>query len=61
MLVGVHYATKVGCIQIGVQKTCSGWGLIAGKPVEEELEMVWAWLYDQDLLMDQNGKELPLE
>ena len=23
--------------------------------------MVWAWLHDQDLMMDYNGKELPLE
>ena len=29
--------------------------------VEEELEMVWTWLYDQDLLDNPNGKELPLE
>ena len=28
---------------------------------EEELEMVWAWLHDQNLLDDPNGKELPLE
>ena len=23
--------------------------------------MAWAWLYDRDLLMDHNSKELPLE
>ena len=23
--------------------------------------MAWAWLHDQDLLKDHNGKELPLE
>ena len=43
------------------QKTCPGWDLKAGKPVEEELETVWAWLHNQDLLMDHNGKELPPE
>ena len=26
---------------------------------EEELEMVWAWVCDQELLDDHNGKELP--
>ena len=29
--------------------------------IEEELETAWAWLHDQDLLDDLNGKELPLE
>ena len=45
----------------GEQKTCPGWDLKAGKPAEEELEMVRAWLHDQDLMMDYNGKELLLE
>ena len=29
--------------------------------MEEELEMAWAWLRNRDLMMDDNGKELPLE
>ena len=27
--------------------------------VEEELEIAWAWLHEQDFLDDLNGKELP--
>ena len=30
-------------------------------PAEEELETVWAWLHDRDLMMDDKGKELPPE
>ena len=30
-------------------------------PAEEELETAWAWLCDQDLMMNDNGKEFPLE
>ena len=29
--------------------------------MEEELETVWAWLCDRDLMMDDDGKELPPE
>ena len=57
---GGHHA-KVGCIQTGEQETHLGWDLKAGEPAEEELEMVRAWLHDQDLMMDYNGKELPPE
>ena len=61
MLAGVHYATKVGCVQMGEQETHPGWDLKAGEPAEEELEMAWAWLRNRDLTMDYNSKELPLE
>ena len=44
---------------MGEQETHPGWDLKVGKPAEEELEMAWAWLHDQGLLMDYNGKELP--
>ena len=30
-------------------------------PAEEELEMARAWLRDRDLMMDDDGKELPPE
>ena len=30
-------------------------------PAEEELETARAWLHDRDLMMDDNGKELPPE
>ena len=30
-------------------------------PAEEEMEMAWAWLCNRDLMMDDNGKELPLK
>ena len=30
-------------------------------PAEEELETAWAWLCDQNLTMNDNGKELPPE
>ena len=43
------------------QETCPGWDLKVGEPTEEKLEMAWAWLHDQDLMMDHNGKELPPE
>ena len=56
---GCH--AEVGCIQTGKQETRPGWDLKAGKLVEEELETVRAWLPDQDLLMDHNGKKLPPE
>ena len=46
---------------MGEQETCPGWDLKAGEAAEEELEMARAWLYDQDLTMDYNGKELPPE
>ena len=53
--------TEVVCIQTGEQETCLGWDLKVGKLAEEELEMAWGWLHDQNLMMDYNGKELPLE
>ena len=46
---------------MGEQETRPGWDLKAGELAEEELEMAWAWLCDRGLLMDYNGKELPLE
>ena len=46
---------------MGEQETRPGWDLKAGEPVEEELEMARAWLHDRDLMMDDNGKELPPE
>ena len=46
---------------MGKQETRPGRDLKAGKLAEEELEMARAWLHDRDLLMDYNGKELPLE
>ena len=46
---------------MGEQETRPGWDLKAGELVEEELETTRAWLHDQGLLMDYNGKELPLE
>ena len=42
-------------------KTQPGWDPKADKPAEEELETAWAWLCNQDLLDDYNGKELPPE
>ena len=61
MLADGHCRTKVGSIQVGNQETRPGWDLKVGEPVEEELEMAWAWLREQDLRMDYNGKELPPE
>ena len=46
---------------MGEQNTHPGWDLKAGKLAEEELKTVWAWLHYQDLIMDYNGKEHPLE
>ena len=46
---------------MGKQEARPGWNLKAGKLAEKELEMAWAWLRDQDLMMDHNDKELPLE
>ena len=46
---------------MGKLKTHLGWDMMVGEPAKEELETAWAWLYDQDLLMDHNGKELLLE
>ena len=46
---------------MGEQETRPGWDLKAGKPAEEEQEMARAWLRDQGLLIDYNGKELPQE
>ena len=51
----------MGSIQEGKQKTRPGWDLKVGKLAEDELEMARAWLHDRDLMMDYNGKELPLE
>ena len=49
----------MGSIQDNEQKTHPGWDQKADDPVEEELETAGAWLCDQDLMMDDNGKELP--
>ena len=57
----MRHTAKVGCIHPGELKTQPGRDPKVGKLVEEELKMVWAWLYNRDLLMDHNGKELPLE
>ena len=46
---------------MGEQGTCPGRDLKVGKPAKEELEMAWAWLHAQGLLIDYNGKELPPE
>ena len=46
---------------MGKQKTCPGRDLKAGKLVEEELEMVRAWLCNCNLTIDYNGEEVPLE
>ena len=40
----VGTCAEVGCIQMGEQETRPGWDLKVGEPVEEELEMAWAWL-----------------
>ena len=56
-----RHCAEVVCIQMGKQETHPGWDLKVGKPVEEEMEMAWAWLHDQDLMMDYNGKEPPLK
>ena len=61
MLEGVCHAAKVGFIHMAELKTQPGRDAKVGKLAEEELEMVWAWLHDRDLLKDHNGKELPLE
>ena len=55
------HAAKVGCIHLVEPKAQPGRDPQAAKLVEEELEMVWAWLLNQDLLEDHNNKELPLE
>ena len=59
MLAGGCHTAEVGSIQMDELKTCPGWDLKVGEPVEEELETAWAWLCDRDLMMDYNGKELP--
>ena len=51
----------MGSVQEGEHKIPPGWDLKAGEPAEEELEMVRAWLRDRDLMVDDNGKELPPE
>ena len=60
-LVGVCHAAKVGCIQLVELKPQPGRDPWAAKMVKEELEMARAWLHDQDLLDNPNGKELPSE
>ena len=61
MLTGGHRAAEVGSIQMGELKTRPRQDLKVGKPAEEEPEMARAWLHNRDLMMDYNGKELPLE
>ena len=61
MLAGGCHAAEVGSIQTGELKIRPGWDMKAGKLAEDELEMARAWLRDRDLMMDYNGKELPLE
>ena len=51
----------MGSVQDDNQKTRPGWDQKADDPAEEEVEMAWAWLHDRDLMMDNNGKELPPE
>ena len=51
----------MGSVQEDEQKTRPGWDQKVDDLVEEELEMARAWLHDQDLMMDDNGKELPPE
>ena len=51
----------MGSVQEGEQTTHPEWDLKVGGPVEEELEMLRAWLRDRDLTMDNTSKELPLE
>ena len=57
----MRHAAKVGCVHPTEPKTQPGRDPRADKPAEEELEMMWAWLHDQDLLEDHNSKNLPLE
>ena len=57
---GSHHTT-VECVQMGKLETCPEQDQKAGKLAEEELEIAWAWLHDQDLIIDYNGKEFPPE
>ena len=51
----------MGSVQEDEQKTRPGQDQKADDPAEEELETARAWLRDRDLMMDDNGKELPPE
>ena len=51
----------MGSVQEEEQKTHPGWDQKADNPAEEELETAWAWLRDRDLMIDDNGKNLPPE
>ena len=57
----MSHADKVGCTHPANPNTQAGRDPKADKLTEEELEMVWAWLHDQKLLDDYNGKDLPLK
>ena len=46
----MRHAVKVGCIHTAKPRAQPGRDPKVGKPVEEELDMVWAWFHDQDLL-----------
>ena len=51
----------MGSVQEDEQNTRPGRDQKADDPAEEELETAWACLRDRDLMMDDNGKELPPE
>ena len=51
----------MGSIQEDEQKTRPGWDQKVDDLAEEELETARAWLRSRDLMMDDNGKELPPE